>query len=248
MHFEHQAAFDLIRREGGHRSACHRLIDVGVQPLNNQGAGLVVASRSANGIDKSLVVVHKRRHMLRGPRIHIRTGFVGASKNQTFVVVLELICNLRPISFHFVVDGVIDARANIALEPAAFTFVVNVQNRVETCAHGEVDHGLHGIEPGFGNLAAARVAVPGTGNTDRVEAGCLDGIHQVLRRVGVAPAGRIIRHFHRVADVETQTHVGLDFLGGGECRCGRRKGSCESDEGGFSKNTLHFRSFFLVSP
>ena len=86
------------------------------------------------------------------------------------------------------------------------------------------------------------MAVPGAGDTDRAETCRLDGVHQSLCGVGIAPSGRVVRHFHRVADIETHAHVGLDFFGGGERRCGRRKGSCEGKEGGFGENMLHLDS------
>ena len=187
MHFEHQAAFDLVFREGAYRSVCDRFVDVGVQALNNQGAGFVVATGGTHCVDKGLVVVHESGHMLRCPRIHIRAGFVGACKHQALVVVLELVRNLRPVSLHLVVNRLVDTCTDVALEPAAFTFVVNVQNRVEACAHGVVDHRFHGVKPSFGDLAATGVAVPSAGNSDRIESCCLHGIEQSLSRVGVAP-------------------------------------------------------------
>ena len=246
MHFEHQVARYFVLREGAHRSVGDRLVDVGVEPLNDQGTRGIVAARGADCVNEGLVVVHQRAYVLRRPGVDIGTWFVGACKKQTFVVVLELVCNLRPVSFHLVVDVVVNACADVALEPAAFTFVVNVQNRVEACTHGVINHSFYGIEPGFGNLAAARVAVPSAGDTDRVEACRLYGVKQSLGRVGVAPGGGVVRHFHRVSDVKAHAHFGLDFLRGGERRCCCRKGSCEGKEGGFGKNMLHFRSFFKI--
>ena len=187
VHFEHQAAFDLVFRECAYRSICNGLVDVSIEALNNQGTRCIVAARSADSINKRLVVVHKRRHMLRCPRIHIRAGFIGAREKQPFVVVLELVCNLRPVSFHLVVNVAIDARADVALKPTAFTFVVDIQNRVETRAHGVIDNRLHGIKPSFGNLAATRVAIPSARNTHRIETSRLHGIEQSLSRERVAP-------------------------------------------------------------
>ena len=211
MHFEHQAAFDLVFREGAYRSVCDRFVDVGVQALNNQGAGFVVATGGTHCVDKGLVVVHESGHMLRCPRIHIRAGFVGACKHQALVVVLELVRNLRPVSLHLVVNRLVDTCTDVALEPAAFTFVVDVQNRVEARAHRIINDRLYGIKPGLGNLAVACVAVPGAGNADRAETGRLDGIEQRLRGEGVAPSGGVVRHFHGVSDVEAHAHLGLDF-------------------------------------
>ena len=225
VHFEHQAAFDFVFREGAYRSVCDRLVDVSIKALNNQGSGFVVATRSAHGINERLVVVHKRRHMLRCPRVHIRAGFIGAREKQPFVVVLKLVCNLRPVSFHLVVDVAIDARADVALEPTTFTFVVDVEDCVKTCAHGVIDNRLHRIEPSFGHLTTARVTVPSARDTHRIEACRLHGIEQSLSRERIAPGRRIVRHFHRVADIEAHAHLGLNFF----CcwKCSRRNGTCK---------------------
>ena len=186
--------------------------------------------------------------MLRGPRVHIRARFIRTGEKQAFIVVFKLVRNLRPVSLHLVVDVAINARADVALEPATFTFVVNVQNRVEARTHRVINNRLHGIEPSFSDLATASVTVPSARNTHRIETRRLHGIEQSLSRVRVAPQSRAVRHFHRVTDIEAHAHLGLDFFGGGECRCCRRKGTCEGDESSFSKNTLHFRSFFLDLP
>ena len=187
MHFEHQAAFDLVFREGADRSAFDRLVNVGIEALDNQGSGFVVAARSADSINERLIVMHKRRHMLRCPRVHIRAGFVCAREEQPFVVVLKLVRNLRPVRLHLVVDSRVDARADVCLEPAAFTFVVDVQNRVEARAHRVINNRLHGIEPSFSDLATASVTVPSARNTHRIEARRLHGIQQSLSRERVAP-------------------------------------------------------------
>ena len=211
VHFEHQAAFDFVFREGAHRGALDGLVDVGVETLNNQCAGGVIATGGAHRVDEGLVVVHQRADVLGSPVVHVRAGLVCACENQAFVVVLELGRNLSPVGLHLGVDGGVHASADVALEPAAFTFVVDVQNRVEARAHRIINDRLYGIKPGLGNLAVACVAVPGAGNADRAETGRLDGIEQRLRGEGVAPGGGVVRHFHGVSDVEAHAHLGLDF-------------------------------------
>ena len=169
--------------------------------------------------------MHKRRHMLRCPRVHIRAGFVCAREEQAFVVILKLVRNLRPVSLHLVVDGVIDARTDVALEPSTFTFVVDVQNRVEARAHRVINNRLHGIEPSFSDLATTRVAIPSARNTHRIESRRLHGIEQSLSRVRVTPQGRVVRHFHRVTDIEAHAHLGLNIFCRWKSDCRNR--ACE---------------------
>ena len=174
-----------------------------------------------------------------------------------FVVGFEVVCNLLPVAFlqganlgrvgcgliSVAVD--VSAAKDFVFEPTAVP--VAVQDGVHAVVDDEIDDGLYGVEPAGVNGAVRGVAVPGAGNTHGVETCVLDGLYIGGVGEGIVPSCRaslVARHFHRVADVVAETHLGVDFgrLGEGErSRAGERE---RADRDTKLSDTKHFDSLY----
>ena len=219
MHFEHQAALDVVLREFAHLVNFYRAVDARGWPLDYQRTARVVAACRAYRVHECLVVRCEDLGFVSVIVVGCR-GFVRAREEQPLVVVLEMRGNLRPVGLLLRVHLGLLVVLEIFFEPAAVP--VDVEDGDEASAHAAVHHDLHGIHPALTDDAVLRVAIPGARDADGAEASRLHRIDVGLRRELVAPGCRVARNLHRVADVDAEAHLVEDFSRGRERGCRSR--------------------------
>ena len=214
MHFHHQAVGCAIR---GHGEVAQTVPHVGVIGLHHQRTGAVVTARRADSGDKGLVVGFLHSDMFGGWLAVVGVDFVGASKQQMLVVILEVVGDLRPVGLLLGVNRCLVGVQRVFFQPAAVP--VTVDDDVHAIVDGVIDHFLNTCQPGRVDRGVGGVTVPSDGDADGVEPGSLDRIDELLRHDRVAPSS-----FTPRCGLERVPQIPPDFDLGRYLRCRRQRG------------------------